>query len=256
MDFLVAYDIADPKRLRRVARFLERHALRCQKSVFRFHGDESGVRRLLEGIRPLLLGRGIRPVNRAVSEVRAELGQMHQALRSPVAAPALLSEGVDWLGVRLRGRVRSWDARTIFGYLIPDERVVKMLSRLDEMTVPPSDRIGADAFNLSRWLVSINEQLREWQQAYRFADNALEVFRAVDDRSRERVGALLASITGLRRYELRRRHYQRLPRGFWTWQVDGCRLVVLSSQAPESPVQLTRRPPWMRSETPPAKHSE
>ena len=43
MSFLVAYDIADPKRLRRVARLLERYALRCQKSVFLFDGDETGV---------------------------------------------------------------------------------------------------------------------------------------------------------------------------------------------------------------------
>ena len=32
--YLVAYDIADPRRLRRVARFWERHAVRRQKSVF------------------------------------------------------------------------------------------------------------------------------------------------------------------------------------------------------------------------------
>lgn len=36
--FLVAYDIASPRRLRRVARCLERQAIRTQKSVFLFQG--------------------------------------------------------------------------------------------------------------------------------------------------------------------------------------------------------------------------
>lgn len=46
MNFLVAYDIADPKRLGRVARLLERDARRVQRSVFMF----TGSRRELEGI--------------------------------------------------------------------------------------------------------------------------------------------------------------------------------------------------------------
>ncbi|MCR4414896.1 MAG: CRISPR-associated endonuclease Cas2 [Thermoguttaceae bacterium] len=33
MPFVIAYDIADPRRLRRVARFWERHAIRCQKPL-------------------------------------------------------------------------------------------------------------------------------------------------------------------------------------------------------------------------------
>ena len=56
-----------------------------------------------------------------------------------------------------------------------------MLERLSEMTAPPSSRLDADVFDLGRWIVSINEQLREWRQAYVFADNAPEVFHAVDE---------------------------------------------------------------------------
>lgn len=48
MLFLIAYDIADPRRLRRVARRLERHALRCQKSVFVYRGDERGLQTVLD----------------------------------------------------------------------------------------------------------------------------------------------------------------------------------------------------------------
>jgi CRISPR-associated endonuclease Cas2 len=36
MHFLVCYDIADPKRLKHVAKHLERHAQRIQQSVFLF----------------------------------------------------------------------------------------------------------------------------------------------------------------------------------------------------------------------------
>jgi CRISPR-associated endonuclease Cas2 len=48
MAYLIAYDIADPRRLRRVARFFERRALRCQKSVFLFQGDETTLIALLD----------------------------------------------------------------------------------------------------------------------------------------------------------------------------------------------------------------
>jgi CRISPR-associated endonuclease Cas2 len=54
MLYLVAYDIAEPSRLRRVARALERHALRCQKSVFLFRGDQAAVEALLDLIAPRL----------------------------------------------------------------------------------------------------------------------------------------------------------------------------------------------------------
>jgi|SRR5947209_8391024 len=54
MTYLVAYDIAHPRRLQRVAHFLERRAVRCQKSVFLFTGDATAVGRLLDEIAPLL----------------------------------------------------------------------------------------------------------------------------------------------------------------------------------------------------------
>lgn len=47
MRFVITYDIADPKRLRRVARCLERAAVRCQKSVFLFEGTETELATLL-----------------------------------------------------------------------------------------------------------------------------------------------------------------------------------------------------------------
>ncbi|MCS7167132.1 MAG: CRISPR-associated endonuclease Cas2 [Gemmatales bacterium] len=54
MYYLVAYDIADPRRLQRVARFMERRALRFQKSVFLYQGDLRGVEQMLNEVVRLL----------------------------------------------------------------------------------------------------------------------------------------------------------------------------------------------------------
>ncbi|MCL2623964.1 MAG: CRISPR-associated endonuclease Cas2 [Planctomycetaceae bacterium] len=48
MRYIIAYDIAHPKRLRRVARILEKHALRIQKSVFLFQGTEEKLREVID----------------------------------------------------------------------------------------------------------------------------------------------------------------------------------------------------------------
>lgn len=48
--FVIAYDIADPARLRRVARLMERHALRVQKSVFLYRGTAQGMRQVLDAV--------------------------------------------------------------------------------------------------------------------------------------------------------------------------------------------------------------
>lgn len=54
MQFIVAYDIADPRRLRRVARLLERRGVRLQKSVFMFEGDPETLDNLLNEITSLI----------------------------------------------------------------------------------------------------------------------------------------------------------------------------------------------------------
>ena len=54
MTYLIAYDICHPRRLRRVARFLERRGLHCQKSVFLVHAELETVMRLLDELAALL----------------------------------------------------------------------------------------------------------------------------------------------------------------------------------------------------------
>lgn len=50
MFYVIAYDITNATRLRRVARRLERAATRCQKSVFLFRGSHSTLQVLLNEI--------------------------------------------------------------------------------------------------------------------------------------------------------------------------------------------------------------
>lgn len=49
-NWLIAYDIADPRRLGRVHRYLKRHAIPVQYSVFVFHGNQIALERVLAGI--------------------------------------------------------------------------------------------------------------------------------------------------------------------------------------------------------------
>jgi CRISPR-associated protein Cas2 len=51
---VLAYDIADPARLRRIARLMERRALRTQKSVFLFEGTAAEAEALLDEAAALL----------------------------------------------------------------------------------------------------------------------------------------------------------------------------------------------------------
>jgi group II intron reverse transcriptase/maturase len=208
--------------------------------------SQNAIRALRYADDLLLLARDRPLADRAVACTSRLLTRRRQRLRNPGVAPCLVHDGVDWLGVRLQARARRWSKQVAFGYVVPDAKVADMLDRLTEMTMTPSDKIDASAFNPEGWVVSLNEQLRDWHQAYQFADNAVEVFRALDQHTRERLGLLLQTLTNARRHEVAQRHHVRLPRGFWTWEVNGVRLVALSSLAPRCPTGLTRRPAWMR----------
>src|SRR5258708_71513 len=52
--YVIAYDIAHPKRLRRVARLLERRGVRCQYSVFLFRGTAAELTALLDELAGLI----------------------------------------------------------------------------------------------------------------------------------------------------------------------------------------------------------
>lgn len=61
--WLVAYDIADPRRLARVHRVLSRHGLRLQYSLYLAQTTGAGLQALLDELRPL--------IDRRADDVRA-----------------------------------------------------------------------------------------------------------------------------------------------------------------------------------------
>jgi group II intron reverse transcriptase/maturase len=193
----------------------------------------------------LLLARDAGTAAAAVAALRAVLKARWQRFKAE-PAPVPAAGGVEWLGVRLRPRPLARPGETAFGYAVPDAKVTSMAARLGEMTAPPSDKIDAAAFNLGKWIVSVNAQLRDWRQAYVYADNAPDVFRVLDAVAFDRVGELLKAVTGASWAEVRRNHLVRLPRGFRSWEVPGARLAVLSALAPCAPANLTRRPAWWK----------
>lgn len=191
----------------------------------------------------LLLARTPALGRQALHEFRRVLGQLHLRWKTKPRLQRALA-GIDWLGVTLVPRKFSRPGSIEFGYEIPAAKLQNMIDRLIAMTQPPNDRIDAATFNLGRWIVSLNQQLRDWRQAYLFADNAFAAFRLLDDLAHRRVEDLLYALTGLSRRELRKQHLVRLPRGFVTWEYDGVRLTVLSSLAPHTPDRLIRKPRW------------
>ena len=52
--YLVAYDIADPRRLAKIHRLLKKEGLAVQKSVFFAQGTESRINRLLDSIASMM----------------------------------------------------------------------------------------------------------------------------------------------------------------------------------------------------------
>lgn len=204
-----------------------------------------GLRMLRYADDLLLVARDVRLAEKAIALTRQVLRRLQQQLghRCGTAQPS--NEGVNWLGVRIQPRSQSWLGYTEYCYVVPEEKILSMLQRITEMTTPPSNKIDGSAFNLSRWIVSINEQLRDWRQAYLYSENGPEVFRTLDEHTKNRVASLLQSVTGSRWNQLQNQYRVRLPRGFWTWEYQGARLTVLSSLAPHAPTRLTRQPAWM-----------
>ena len=52
--FLIAYDITDPKRLRKTAKLLESHGLRAQYSAFELSLDRKEITPLIEELREII----------------------------------------------------------------------------------------------------------------------------------------------------------------------------------------------------------
>ncbi len=99
MRYLIAYDIAAPSRLYQVARFLEKHALRCQKSVFLADVSERELVSILDH-----LATRIHPEEDCVQAWRLAGGQATEGVIRGIAQPirpaAIVRDSVRALFVR------------------------------------------------------------------------------------------------------------------------------------------------------------
>jgi CRISPR-associated protein Cas2 len=53
-EYIICYDIRNPKRLNRLHRYLLKHAIPIQYSVFLFSGDDRNLQRCLDAAAPLI----------------------------------------------------------------------------------------------------------------------------------------------------------------------------------------------------------
>ena len=197
----------------------------------------------------LLLGRNRRALNQGIRCVKSVLKSLHLRLSSGKSRVSPLQTPIRWLGVDLSARRNHWSGETRYGYRIPEDKCRRMLETLIELTTPPHEKLDAGTFNAGQWIASVNEQLRQWRETYRYSENAREVWGILDDCARERMKQVLRKLTGLRGSHLHKACRVYLPRGFWTWQADGVQLVNLSRETPRHPGQLTRKPAWQRAKT-------
>ncbi|MDP2811895.1 MAG: CRISPR-associated endonuclease Cas2 [Rhodocyclaceae bacterium] len=88
-DYVICYDISNPKRLGRLHRFLKKRAVPLQYSVFLFSGDDRKLDRCLAGAEKLIDGKedDLRAYPLPARGFKARLGR-----------PAL-PEGIQWSGL-------------------------------------------------------------------------------------------------------------------------------------------------------------
>ena len=88
-EFVVCYDISDPKRLLRLHRFLKKYAMPLQYSVFLFTGDDRQLDRLL--------GKAEQYIDRQEDDLRA-YPLPARGLKARLGQPAL-HEGIQFGGL-------------------------------------------------------------------------------------------------------------------------------------------------------------
>lgn len=91
-EYIICYDICDPRRLGRIHRALRRQAVALQYSVFLFSGTRRQLQRCLDELETLM--------DKRHDDIRAyPLPQRGLRLR---LGKALLPEGIQWSGLPLR----------------------------------------------------------------------------------------------------------------------------------------------------------
>jgi CRISPR-associated endonuclease Cas2 len=88
-EFVICYDIADPRRLGRLHRYLKKRAVTLQYSVFLFVGDDRQLDRCMEGAAKL--------IDAKEDDLRA-YPLPGRGLKARIGCPAL-PEGIQWSGL-------------------------------------------------------------------------------------------------------------------------------------------------------------
>ena len=88
-DFVICYDIANPKRLSRIFRYLKKYAMPMQYSVFLYSGDDRQLSRVMGKLTTML--------DLREDDLRA-YPLPKRGLRARLGKPAL-PEGIQWGGL-------------------------------------------------------------------------------------------------------------------------------------------------------------
>lgn len=88
-DYVICYDISNPKRLGRLFRYLKKFAVPLQYSVFLFTGDDRQLERCL--------GRAVRFIDASEDDLRAYPLPV-RGFKARLGKPAL-PEGIQWSGL-------------------------------------------------------------------------------------------------------------------------------------------------------------
>lgn len=88
-EYIICYDISNPRRLGRVHRYLKKYAVALQYSVFLYTGDERKFDRCLEGAVAL--------IDEKEDDLRA-YPLPARGLKARIGRPAL-PEGIQWSGL-------------------------------------------------------------------------------------------------------------------------------------------------------------
>lgn len=112
MNFLIAYDIADSKRLRQVAKLLEQRGRRVQYSVFLFSGTrrelDGVLRGLMQEIEPSIDRIQAWPIRTSTRSCRVDVGA---ALSE--SGVALIVSQTDWMLIEAIDDVHDSDYQTL-----------------------------------------------------------------------------------------------------------------------------------------------
>lgn len=143
---------------------------------------------LLLGTNAKVLRAGIRRIRQVLHRLGLRIGRGTK--------PAPIEAGIPWLGVVIQRR-KSSPSVAVAAFFIPVAKAEEMRQEVEALT--PLD-VGLRRFDptvVRKRIEELNQQLHVWHQTYRFAGNAPEVFRLIDDAAQGRVRRMLERATGL-----------------------------------------------------------